>query len=76
MVKTITISDRAYEELAKRKRSPKDSFTKVILRMSGEKKSVRDVAGAWKDKPQSECDSIVSRSRKMFDAWDKPVDVE
>jgi|GEM_PF-566859 predicted CopG family antitoxin len=76
MSKTITISDRAYEELAKRKRSPKDSFTKVILRMSGEKISVRDVAGAWKDKPQSECDAIVERSRKMFDAWDKSIEVE
>jgi predicted CopG family antitoxin len=76
MSKTITISDRAYEELAKRKRSPKDSFTKVILRMTGEKISVRDVAGGWSHLPEDIGEQIVDLSRRMFDAWDEPVDVE
>jgi predicted CopG family antitoxin len=69
MEKKITINDKAYDALFKRKRSPKDSFSKVILRVTGEKNSVRDVAVAWKDKPQRECDDIVKNSRTTFDAW-------
>lgn len=69
MVKTITINDRAYEALAARKRSPKDSFSKVILRMTGEKGTVRDTAGAWKGRSKAECDALVEMSRLMFDSW-------
>lgn len=55
------------------KRSSTESFSEVILRMTGKKESVRAVAGAWRDKPKEECDSIITSSKKMFDAWDKPA---
>lgn len=67
MVKTITINDQAYLALASQKRSTKDSFSKVILRMTGESKSVKSVAGAWKHKSLEECNRIIGRSREMFD---------
>jgi len=46
MVRTITVTDEAYAELAKRKKHPRDSFTKVILRMAGRKGDPLAAAGA------------------------------
>ena len=53
MGKVITISDEAYTLLSRQK-EPKDSFSKVIMRTFGEqsKKSILDLAGAWKGSPE------------------------
>ena len=76
MVKTITINDEAYAALKKLKQTPRDSFSKVILRLTGKKRSLLEFAGVWKDMSQEEADAIIARSREMWDAWDKPADLE
>ena len=49
MTKVISLSERAYGTLKKRKR-PNESFSDLVLRMAGERdrKSILEFAGAWK----------------------------
>ena len=76
MVKTITINDSAYDSLKRLKRTPKDSFSKVILRLTGSKGTPLNSAGLWLDKTQTECDALITRSRSMFEAWGSSFDAE
>lgn len=66
MVKTITVTDEAYEALARRKRHPVDSFSKVILRLAGDRGNPLKVAGAWADMSEAEARALVDRSRRDF----------
>jgi predicted CopG family antitoxin len=45
-VKTITITEEAYRLLA-REKSGEESFSEVIKRLTSERGSLRDSAGAW-----------------------------
>ena len=51
--KTITISDDAYEALAKSKRE-NESFTKVILRLTSESGSANSLLKHLRDSPPDE----------------------
>ncbi|MDD9954136.1 MAG: antitoxin [Candidatus Woesearchaeota archaeon] len=55
MTKIISISDDAYDGLAKMKEG-KDSFTKVILRLleTKRKRNILDFAGIWEGDKESE----------------------
>lgn len=69
MVKTITVTEDAYEALARLKRSPKDSFSKVILRLTQGPGDPLEVAGAWEDMTDEEARSLVEASRRAFESW-------
>lgn len=69
MVRTITITEDAYESLAKLKRSPQDSFSKVILRLTQGPGDPLEVAGAWEDMTEEEARSLVEASRRDFQSW-------
>ncbi|MFW5902670.1 MAG: antitoxin VapB family protein [archaeon] len=57
MVKTISLSDEAYEELKKRKGDK--SFSKTIIGIiKGSKKSLLNFAGKWEGKKE-ETDKII-----------------
>ncbi|MHB1868357.1 MAG: antitoxin VapB family protein [Nitrososphaerales archaeon] len=64
MAKVISLSEKAYWTLKKRKRSD-ESFSDVVMRISGERKegSLR-FAGAWKGDDIDEVYSIVMKDRK------------
>lgn len=66
MTKTITVSDDAYRALAALKRSGKDSFTKVILRLTGSGGDPLEVAGAWGDMEEEEARALIRASRERF----------
>ncbi len=62
MTKIISLSERAYGTLKKFKR-PNESFSDVVLRMTGQEgsKSILQFAGAWKG---SDIDEIFSQIMK------------
>ncbi|MBI2630389.1 antitoxin VapB family protein [Candidatus Pacearchaeota archaeon] len=45
MTKIISISDEAYNELKKIKNGM--SFSKIIIKLTGEKKNIMEFAGTW-----------------------------
>ena len=65
MTKAIELSDKAYGKFKKLKRS-NESFSDVVLRISGERKegSLLRFAGAWKGDDIDEVYSIVMKDRK------------
>jgi len=65
MAKVISLSEKAYWTLKKRKRSG-ESFSDVVLRISGEGKegSLLRFAGSWKGDDIDEVFSIVMKDRK------------
>lgn len=65
MTKIISISDEAYEELARIKNG--FSFTKIILDLTKEKKkkSIMEFAGAWKDIDTDKIKEEIYRERKI-----------
>lgn len=67
MVRTITVTDDAYAELAKRKKHPRDSFSKVVLRLAGRRSDPLKAAGAWKDMTDKEAADLLARSRRDFE---------
>src|SRR3972149_5785745 len=50
MVRTLTITDEVYTALARRKKHPRDSFSKVILRLVRQPPDPLAFAGAWADR--------------------------
>ncbi len=68
MTKTITVTDEAYTALARLKKHPRDSFSKVILRLAKRKGDPLAVAGAWKDMKDSEVANLIERSRRNFES--------
>jgi predicted CopG family antitoxin len=65
MTKVISLSERAYGILKRRKRS-NESFSDVVVRMAGERdrRSILDFAGAWKGDDIDKVFSIVQRDRE------------
>ena len=68
MVRTITVTDQAYAALARRKKHRRDSFSKVILRLTGRRGDPLGVAGAWKDMTDAEARQLLERSRRDFES--------
>lgn len=71
-VKTITISIEAYEALLKLKR-PGESFSDVILRLA-KKRSLLDLAGAWKDVNDEELDRVLKEIREAWLKWSTKIE--
>jgi len=67
MVRTITVTDEAYTALSKQKKHPGDSFTKVILRLTGRRGDPLVSAGGWKDMTDREAAALLARSRRDFE---------
>lgn len=61
MTKTISLADDAYELMVAAKQ-PKESFSELARRVFGApKRSILDLAGAWKDLPAAEFDAMKAR---------------
>ncbi len=67
-MKTITISLEAYEALSRLKR-PGESFSDVILRLARRQRSLRDLAGAWRDLSDEEAEKVLSALREAWSRW-------
>ncbi|MBI4210301.1 MAG: antitoxin VapB family protein [Candidatus Diapherotrites archaeon] len=70
MVKVISLSDEAYTKLKSEKLG--GSFSDAVIRLADKKprKSIMDLAGAWKDVSDSEYKEItnaIRRTRSMLD---------
>jgi predicted CopG family antitoxin len=63
--KTITITKSAYDALAREKRK-NESFSKLALRLTGERGSLQECRGLWK---------FTEKDREIFNqiklSWDK-----
>jgi len=71
MVKTITVTEEAYDSLARLKKHPRDSFSKVILRVTRRRGSPLKTAGAWRDMSEAEARALLERSRADFETLGK-----
>jgi len=68
MVKTITITDEAYEAL-KRMKSRNESFSSLILRLIRSKKGkLSSLAGKWSKISDNELEKVL---RELHEAWSK-----
>jgi predicted CopG family antitoxin len=67
MVRTITVTDEAYGALAKRRKHARDSFSKIILRLTGRPGDPLAAAGGWKDMTDAEAKELLARSRRDFE---------
>ena len=65
-VKTITVTEKAYEAL-KAKKEPHESFSKTILRISG-RKSLMEFAGALSPETGERLEKAIMESRKWHAA--------
>jgi len=65
-VKTITITEDAYNRLAARK-TPGESFTDAVLRLTGGH-SLLELAGILSKKEAEEVERAIKTSRKEMDA--------
>jgi len=65
MTKVISISDEAYEELSRIKDG--SSFTEIIIELTKEKKkkSIMDLAGAWKNIDTDKIKGEIYKERKI-----------
>jgi len=65
LTKVISLSEKAYSTLRKRKRQS-ESFSDVVLRIAGERerKSILDFAGAWQGDDIDTVFSIVRKDRE------------
>lgn len=68
MVRTITVTDQAYAALAKRKKHRRDSFSKVILRLTERRGDPLRAAGGWKDMTDAEAKQLLEQSRRDFES--------
>ncbi len=68
-VRTITISDEAYEALKREKRE-NESFSKVILRLVKNREGLLALAGTWSDIDGKELDNALKELREAWKKWD------
>jgi len=66
LTKVISLSEKAYATLRKRKRQ-NESFSDVVLRITGERerKSILDFAGAWKGDDIDAVFLVVRKDREL-----------
>ncbi len=67
-VRTITISNEAYEALKREKRSG-ESFSKVILRLVKNKNDLLSLAGSWSDISEEEVEKAFNELREAWRKW-------
>ncbi len=67
MVKVISLSEEAYQNL-RRIKGPKESFSKVVIKLTKEKKKdITKFFGIWKgDKEMKDAFERVAEERKKF----------
>lgn len=58
--KTIAITEEAYSRLVALK-APEESFSKEVLRLTTTCGSIMNLAGAWKDLPEKEVETMKAR---------------
>ena len=68
VTKTITITKEAYE-LLKQKKKTGESFSEVIIKYFGEKRSILDLYGSWEGE-ETEWDKILAGIQDAWKAWD------
>ena len=61
--KTITLMDDAYKRL-KTLKGPEESFSDIVRRLTSEKGSILEFAGAWKDMSEKEAEEL---KKKILD---------
>ena len=67
-VKTITISLEAYEAL-RRLKKPGESFSDVILRLVSKRRSIEELAGAWRDVGDEEIGEVLKEIGEAWSRW-------
>jgi predicted CopG family antitoxin len=65
-VKTVTLSEDAYQALSALKR-PGESFSDVVRRITQKGRSLLEFVGAWKDFPEAK----LKRYRSFLEAGDR-----
>lgn len=65
-MKTVTFDDEAYEILRGLKQSSKESFSDVVKRHLGKRRSIQDSAGAWSGLPRERFAEIRRESIEAF----------
>lgn len=65
-MKTVTFDDEAYEILRGLKQSSQDSFSDVVKRHLGTRRSIQESAGAWKGLPRARFAEIRKESEAAF----------
>lgn len=65
-MKTVSFDDDAYALLKGAKVSPQESFSDVVKRRFGTRRSVADSAGGWKDMSASEARGLRKGSIDAF----------
>lgn len=65
-MKTVSFDDDAYNLLKGAKVSPAESFSDVVKRMLGARRSVTDSAGGWADMSDKEAKSIRRETVESF----------
>jgi len=68
VVKTITISLKAYEALLREKR-PGESFSDVILRLVEKSGDIMDLAGCWSDVDDDFVNEFLGAVRRAWEDW-------
>ena len=65
--KTITITKEAYDLLKQKKRTG-ESFSELIIKHFGEKRSILDLYGAWEG-DENEWDEILAGIQNSWKSW-------
>jgi predicted CopG family antitoxin len=66
-MKTVTFDDEAYNLLKGAKLSPQESFSDVVKRHFGRRRSLVETAGAWRDMTAADARALRDESRRAFE---------